>query len=310
LFACFLTGLAPWPARREFAGNISPSRVFSYIDGEKRSANQAHGDFVKIDDSILLAYVDEELPPESRAEVEAALASSPELRERLAAMAASALPYVAAFRRQSIPPLPSQLERRVEDLIRVSVNATWAAGPPVSRGTSWRIVAAAFVAGALLCGGMLKYWSHATSSTGAAAWMQAVAVYQELYARETLINITEDRALTEKIVSESGNAGVPVRIPDLRAAGLAFKRVQRLSYHDQPVIQIVYLSVRGDPIALCIMRERRKSEAPHMQEFGPMQAAVWHDGALGYVLVAKNASVDLLALGRQIARGATQSLYG
>jgi anti-sigma factor RsiW len=281
--------------------------VFSYIDRENRSANQAHGDFVKIDDSILLAYVDEELPPASRAEVEAALASSPELRERLAAMAASALPYVAAFKRQSIPPLPSQLERRVEDLIRVSVDA---AGPPISLGTSWRIAAAAFVAGALLCGAMLKYGSHGTSSTGAAAWMQAVAVYQELYARETLINITEDHALTEKIVSESGNAGFPMRIPDLRAAGLAFKRVQRLSYHDQPVIQIVYLPGRGDPVALCIMRERHKSEAPHMQEFGPMQAAVWHDGALGYVLVAKDASVDLLALGRQIARGATQSLYG
>jgi anti-sigma factor RsiW len=70
---------------------------------------------VSVDDTVLLAYVDGRLTPERRAEVDAVAATSPELAERLAAMQASVLPYVAAFDRQALPPIPGHLVRDIDD---------------------------------------------------------------------------------------------------------------------------------------------------------------------------------------------------
>jgi anti-sigma factor RsiW len=70
---------------------------------------------VSIDDTVLLAYVDGQLTPERRSEVEAAATASPDLAARLAAMRASVLPYAAAFARQALPPIPESLARQVDD---------------------------------------------------------------------------------------------------------------------------------------------------------------------------------------------------
>ena len=259
---------------------------------------------MSVDDTDLLAYIDGGLTPQRRAEVEAAVADSRMLAERLAAMRASALPYAAAFDRQSSPQIPQNLADHVSDLVRVSTSAST---PAASRGRSrtWVGAAAATLAALLICGGALKFGTGAPPS----AWIRAVASYQELYVRETLSTVAADAALTQTIVSDSRAAGVPVSIPDLRSNGLEFKRVQRLSFHDQPVIQIVYLPEAGNPVALCITREPQAREAPHFQQLGAMQAAVWHDGALGYVLIARNTHLDLVSLGRRIASGETRILF-
>ena len=70
---------------------------------------------MSIDDTVLLAYVDGQLAPERRAEVEAAAAASPEVAARLAAMKASVLPYAAAFARQALPPLPEHLASAADE---------------------------------------------------------------------------------------------------------------------------------------------------------------------------------------------------
>src|SRR6185437_5220426 len=120
---------------------------------------------------------------------------------------------------------------------------------------------------------------------------------------------TADEALTQKVLSDSRSAGVAVSIPDLRSTGLEFKRVQRLNFRGQPVIQIVYLPKAGDPVALCITRESSVRGAPRLQQLGPMKAAVWHDGTLGYVLIAKNTPVDLMDISRRISNGEIHSLF-
>ena len=76
-------------------------------------------DPLNIDDTVLLAYVDGELTPEQRAEIEAALAQSCALAERVVALRSSILPYAAAFHRQAIPAVPQSLTEKVTDLIDV-----------------------------------------------------------------------------------------------------------------------------------------------------------------------------------------------
>ena len=257
---------------------------------------------MSVEDTDLLAYVDGRISPEGRARVEAAVASSPVVARRLAAMRASALPYAEAFERQSVPPMPSHLAEHLSDLLRVSATAPAARGRP----RVWWGAAAAAVAALVICGGALKVW---TDKSAASPWVEAVASYQELYARETLSSITADQTLTRTVLSDSRAAGITVSIPDLRSTGLEYKRVQRLSFRGQTDIQIVYLPRAGDPVALCITRESSVPGAPRFQQLGPMRAAVWHDGTLGYVLIAKNTPVDLMDLGRRISSGELQNLF-
>ena len=100
-------------------------------------------------------------------------------------------------------------------------------------------------------------------------------------------------------------------VPDLRAEGLTFKRAQRLSFRGQELIQLVYLPASGDPVALCVMREKnRDSAAAHGRPGARCMPPSGMRVTLGYVLVAKNSPIDLLALGRRVASHELPALYG
>jgi anti-sigma factor RsiW len=262
-----------------------------------------------IDDRDLLAYADGQLAPERRAEIEAAIASSAEVAGRVNAMRASALPYAAAFEAQILPPVPRELSDRIAALVGTESRRRQ------RRQSAWPKLATAFAAGILCCAIALKLLSsgvtgfHATAQ--AEPWIQAVADYQQLYSRATVTHVTEDSQLTARVISDLWTAdGMRVVVPDLRAAGLSFKRVQRLSFREQPVVQMVYLPEQGEPVALCVTRDGRPDEKPHAQQIGELITVAWRQGELGYVLLGKAPAQALMDLGSRIAKGQTNSLYG
>lgn len=262
-----------------------------------------------IDDTDLLAYVDGHLPQPRRAEVEAAVASSPGVAARLNAMRASALPYATAFDAQLLPPLPPELGQRVGDLLSAYAQRGQ------RRASSWPRLGVAFAAGALCCAIALKLLPSAVPPQAAAAqvspWIKAVADYQQLYSRATLTSVTEDPALSARVINDLRvNDGIAVVVPDLRSVALTFKRVQRLSFHDRPVVQMVYLPEHGEPIALCVTPDARPDETPHAQQIGEMTSVAWHRNNLGYVVLSKGPARTLLDLGRRIASGDAKRLYG
>ena len=264
---------------------------------------------MSIDETDLLAYADGDLSPARMAEVDAVVARAPELAARLAVMRASVLPYRAAYEAQPLPPLPTSLSTRVADLIEAESRRQRA-----RRSSGPRFVAA-FAAGVVCCAlswTLLSTWQPlALTARGVAPWIQAVADYQQLYSRETLADVTEDPQLSERIIGELRVVdGMTVRVPDLRSAGLTFKRVQRLSFHRQPVVQMVYLPEHGDPIAVCITRDVRPDEDPHVQQIDELSTVSWRRGNLGYVLLGKAPAQSMLELARRLANGDTGSLYG
>ena len=262
---------------------------------------------MSIDETDLLAYVDGQLSPERLAEVQAAIARSAHLQARLAAMRASVLPYAAAFEQQELPPVPPQLSQRVADLISDFDSRQ-------RRRSSWQPLAASFAAGVLCCALALKLVSPGAAPSSAARvspWIQAAADYQELYSRETLTHVTEDPELTRRIIADLQSAdGLTVAVPDLRSAGLTFKRVQRLSFRRQPVVQMVYLPEHGEPVAVCVTPDTRADEAPRAQQIGSMTTVVWRRNNLGYVLLGRGPAQTLMDVGRRIASGETSNLYG
>ncbi|SAK50186.1 anti-sigma factor family protein [Caballeronia ptereochthonis] len=266
---------------------------------------------MNVDDSLLMSYVDGELSPEQRAEVEAAIAHSDELAARAAALQASVLPYRAAYDRQTVPPVPESLTRRIEELVSVSTPQE-RSGPRGRRRFPLQWAAAAFVAGAICSGVLTGYLGGVNPlKPGVDPWVQSVADYQVLYGRDTVANIREDRASTEQVLADIHQRdGMPVDVPDLRQAGLKFKRVQRLNYHDRPLIQMVYLPERGDPVALCVIEENQGDAPVRSSQIGEMKTVTWRANRLAYVLLAKAPSLDLQAIGNSIAGGKTAPLYG
>ncbi|WP_244113039.1 anti-sigma factor family protein [Burkholderia gladioli] len=131
---------------------------------------------MKPDDSTLIAYADGELDAAGAASVEQALAESSELRESVARLRASRLPYQDAFAAQKLPPLPDALRLRVEAMASAAQAQSAAAAQaqpreqeavpasakvvplPARRNRPMLWLAAAFVAGAF-CAGLVQQFA-------------------------------------------------------------------------------------------------------------------------------------------------------
>ncbi|WP_414448520.1 anti-sigma factor [Burkholderia sp. 22PA0099] len=305
---------------------------------------------MKTDDASLLAYVDGELSPQDTAQIEQAIGASDELSARVALLRASQLPYGEAFGQQSLPPVPESLTRNVEAMIRrhreaaaeaVAASAATAAAPaaeepeaplgpnvhrlrpraPKPAAFTWPKLAVAFVAGAFCCGLALQFLptlrgegaglATVASQGGMAPWIRAAAGYQQLYVRDTIASLQPDAGATAATVTDIQNVDrLPVQIPDLSSQGLTFKRVQRLRFHDKPLVQIVYLPKQGKPVALCVLRDAKGDAAPSSEQVDGMSVVAWRRGQLGYALIAAPGDVNLEGLGKQLYDGPAPATIG
>jgi anti-sigma factor RsiW len=276
------------------------------------------------DDIELLAYVDGALSTQERESVERKLAASPDAALRVARLEASRLPYAQAFAHQRLPPVPPSLTRMVDGIAQAAHldahdaesggSALRAARKPRRHAVASGWLAAAFFAGALVCALSLHVVyddARSASQTAAAPWVDAAAHYQQLYSRETLATIEADRAASKKIVSAiHQDDDISLAIPDLSQYGLTFKRIQRLRFEGRALVQIVYLPERGNPVALCIMRETQPDAAPSRRDIASMDVVTWRRGELGYALIGAPGSAKLDTLARHIADGDAPSLLG
>jgi anti-sigma factor RsiW len=295
---------------------------------------------MKTDDIQLMAYVDGELPPQERDEVEREIDVSPELAERVALLKASRLPYRQAFANQTLPPVPESLTKKIEELARAAQ-----AGQPSSASANDAVLkhgvhlppsapirsrlrnapawlAVAFVAG-VVCGGAILRLAPgvapgigangatlASATMGASPWVRAAANYQQLYTRDTVAQIEPDTDLSAKTVDQIRRTdGLALRIPDLRAAGLTFKGVQRLRFNNKPLVQIVYLPAQGDPVALCVMKDVKPDQTIAQQRVDKMDVVTWRQAELSYALIGAPGNVDLPALAKQISDSRVGSIF-
>jgi anti-sigma factor RsiW len=179
---------------------------------------------------------------------------------------------------------------------------------------SWPTFAVAFAAGVFCCGVGLRLapqltggndgFSTASNGSGMAMWIKAAAGYQQLYSRDTIVLLQPDSRVTAATVAEIHDVdNLAMQIPDLRSQGLTFKRVQRLRFHDKPLVQIVYLPEKGKPVALCVLKEAKADAAPSSDRVDGMAVVAWRRGQLGYALIGEPGTVDLDALGKQLYDG-------
>lgn len=282
---------------------------------------------MKTDEVTLMAYVDGELPPGQRHEVEEHIRASAEAAELVEMLKASRVDYRGAFAAQDLPPVPDSLTQKIEAMARahaaapaVNDNAVPSpAGAPVrSRMRSvpaW--LAAACVAGAFFGGMFLRpgpLLNHGESSSMAASnlspWVQAATGYQKLYTRDTLAYVNETTETSSKTVDDIRREdGLALRIPDLHSAGLTFKTVQRLRFNNKPLVQIVYQPEKGEPVALCVMKDVKPDQGVASQDVDSMRVVTWRQAELSYALIGKPDGIDLNALGKQISNREVEQLF-
>ena len=296
---------------------------------------------MKMDSILLMAYVDGELSAEECQEVEKEIAVSPDAAEFVAQLQTARLPYAEAFAQQKLPPMPDSLTSAVAAMARAHEQRTTTPGAndaavapnaftPPSAPVRSRLriapqwLAVAFVAGLFCYGVGMRFLpgvgagstsmptaTLAEANPDASSWVAAAAGYQQLYSRDTVAQVPVNAEVTALTVDEIQHQdGLNVRIPDLSAAGLTFKRVQRLRYDDKPLVQIVYLPQQGGPIALCVMKEAKPDAALAEHRIDSMNVVTWRHADLSYALIGKPEGTDLSALAKHISDNNMQTLFG
>lgn len=291
------------------------------------------------DDAVLLAYVDGDLPPDELRSVEDRIRTSSEITEKVALLRASQVDFADAFAHQSLPPVPESLIVKIDAMTRahgaqgIPASANDASANPAGanvllarsrlRGVPvW--LAAACVACAFACGLFLRLGPLsnpglsamggsplASMSAGAGqTWVAAAAGYQKLYTRETVEYNEEDPAVVSETIADIRQQDrLEIRVPDLSGAGLKFKWIQRLSFNNKPLVQIVYLPQKGPPIALCVVKDVKPDQPVTTKTVDAMNVVTWRQAELSYALIGTPEGVDMDALGRQISNREMSQLF-
>ena len=268
---------------------------------------------MKLNDTLLLAWVDGELSERDSTEVERLVAESPEAQATVEALAASRLPYQDAFARQALPEVPASLTAHIALLTSAAERypATPAHITLGARTSGWMRrrpgtwAGVAFVTGMVCAATGMQFWPAPK-----APWISAVAQYQEMYVRATLEDIKDNPADSNKtLLGIKTQDQIAVAIPDLSGASYEFKRVQRLQYDGKPIVQMVYLPHSGEPIALCATPDMR-GDAPITQRAREeVNMITWRSGHVGYVLLGRTSPEALKQLGKQLQEGKLPALY-
>ena len=216
-----------------------------------------------VDEVMLRAWVDGELEPGLRQQVETAVANSPALQAQVSALRASCLPYRAAFDAQALPSPPAALLDHVAALVAVAGAAPMPARPlatlPAAGAVPRRAwlaagLAASFAAGVVVPRAFGLFPDPLRSPSEPEPWVNAIAQYHALYVRETVDGATEAPSPLQSLLAGfAPPVRARLRVPDLAANGLAFRRAQRLGYATGPLIQMVYLPAQGRPLAVCFL---------------------------------------------------------
>lgn len=275
---------------------------------------------MEFDETVLRAFVDGELSSSERGRVEAAITQSETLQASVAALRASCLPYRAAFDGEASPPVPAGLAERLAMFSAVAAsgnNEPVKASQPLNNVNQQRrdwlqwtgvggALAASFAAGI----GTRSMWPSlfgvnptvGQGSSNAAAWVEAVASYQALYVRDTVDRPADTKDRAASVISEFQNSTqTKIVIPDLAAAGFAFKRVQRLSFNNKPLLQIAYLPTLGLTGALCMMQAEKSGDvALQVLESHRLSVATWQREGLSYVFVSDADLATVKSIGEKL----------
>ena len=254
-------------------------------------------------DDMLTAWLDGEMSAGERAKIDQALQGDASLRARLdrlgfpvgqlreegGALLAMAPPVPVAVRiaaASAAAPVESGLARRsVRPLLAASVVAGllagWVSAPPI-----WRVATES---------GFVAFGARDP-------WLDAVARYQALYTRETLAGIGRTDPEAARVVERFALVhGLPRGLAHAPRS-LTLRRAQLLGFEGVRLLQIVYASEDGIPVALCIMRTGHADRDVSLARYAHMQGVDWVSAENGFFVIGEVAPDVLLGVASDVRR--------
>jgi anti-sigma factor RsiW len=240
-----------------------------------------------VTESDLHAYVDGQLAPARRAEVEQYLASHPEALERVRAYEQQNTQLHALFDPVLDEPRPETLRAR-----------------PAPRRLALAPIAA--VLAAAVIGGVLGWILRGEEVVIEAATLpQQAALAHVVFAPEVLhpveVGAREEAHLVAWL---SKRLGAPVRAPQLNEAGFGLVGGRLLPGDGGPAAQFMYQDARGARLTLYVRSAaagNRETAFRYAQE-GKVGVFYWVDGPFGYALSGEFERAQLLRVAESVYR--------
>jgi anti-sigma factor RsiW len=267
----------------------------------------------EIDDITLHAWLDGELTPERRAEVEAWLQANPEAAARVRLWAADRELMRTQLAGVLDEPVPIALER----LVWRKTHGMWR-GAPWPR---WAAALAVFALGGVVGAGLMWRTQPAPALAVAAepAWVKRAAVAHAVYVPEVR-HAVEVKAQEEHLSRWlTKRLDVPVKLFDLRAQGFELVGGRLLPDAAGPSAQLMYQAVAtpgasgadAKPVRVTVYLRKPERDTPagfRYERQGELGLFYWvegasaHGGPCGYALVGALPRERLLALAEAIYR--------
>lgn len=215
----------------------------------------------KVDDVLLVAYVDGEIAPAAARQIEALMADDEELAERVAMFRRSSAMLKLALPETDFEDVPPRLRATIERLSRPRPVRNW--------GAMLRPLAASIVGVAIGAGAIFTVLNHGKDAGAGrseiANLLEEVGEYHSVYASESEHLVEVPASRREHLETWLGNrVKLPLRAPDLSAMKLAFAGGRMLVVNGQPVAQLMYIGESGQRVALCV--GALKAGAPATEE--------------------------------------------
>lgn len=259
-----------------------------------------------VNDSDLVAYLDEELSASEEEIITGALRQNAELRDRLARLERGGRPFAPAFEALLEAAPDDKLQAMFASLV-TEHNASGAHRAdnsdirPVPRRPVWQMAAAAAMLVLAFAGGMatdtLLAPDHGKHQLAARGWREAVAQYVSLFSRATLDGMPTDRVAQEEGLRRASAAlGLNLAAEKIAAPSLAYRGTQLLQLEGKPIVQIAYLGDNQVPLAFCIVRSTQAPQALATERRYSLNIVHWVAGGYGFMLIGDAPDTDLRRL--------------
>jgi anti-sigma factor RsiW len=234
----------------------------------------------RLNEEQLHAWLDNELPPDKCAEVEAYLAEQPEEAARLAAYRRHDASIRAQFDSVLDEPVPAQFSRP----------RTYGRGLRVAAALAW------FALGAI-AGWYVHELNRVDKAPEMPVWAHRAAVAHAVYAPEVRhpVEVTADQE-AHLVAWLSKRLGTSLKVPHLESAGYGLVGGRLLPGEQGAVAQFMYQDGKGQRLTLYVRTnmEHNKESAFRFAQEGNVRVFYWIDRRLGYALSGEISKDDLL----------------
>ncbi|EIC85680.1 anti-sigma factor [Serratia sp. M24T3] len=252
--------------------------------------------FSPVNDTLLVAYLDNELDAEQRIKLEQRLQHDEALSARLEALAHSQLDFSGAFEPLLAQAPVASLQKNLDALSDKKA-------PDSSRdGVTRRSLLAAAIGLVAIGMGVERYALSPSQNTVDDGWRNLVAQYMSLYSAETLADINDSPAEQKQELDRvAREVGIGLSPAQLKLSGAQLKNARILRYDEYNIAQISWLDEQFGPLALCITRSDKSNDQAQAAEVRRgMNVVYWRRNGYNFMLIGRAPAKNIQQQGLEL----------